>query len=108
MQIRHVDVAARHTLSILRWAVSRDPMDEVELREVFDTVYRDSDFGIRNAAGNGTCEAWRSITFDGVRLAYDHFFGRDCDMPEIREFLTLAGDNEDLGILYLEACKVVL
>ena len=99
MQHKHVEVAAHHALTILRWTVSSAPLSSLELHEAFDVIYQDSDAGRQLSTANGSYGTWKRITFDGVALAYHHFFGKQPDIWAIRKFLDKAGNNADWGRL---------
>ena len=107
MQREHVQVAAQHTLSILRWAPSREAIDEEELHYAFDAIYQYSDFRSQHSLRNGSYDAWKAITFEGVKLAYANFFGQIPDASAIRKFLMEAGDNEDWGVIPIESRRPV-
>ncbi len=102
MQDKHVEVAAHHTLSILRWRASRQPLTHLELLEALDTIYEEADVGHQLSATNGSYGAWKAITYDGVSLAYHHFFGQHPNIWDVRKYLREVGDSADWGIMDLE------
>ncbi len=73
-----------------------------ELHEALDTIYQEEDAGHQLSSQNGSYDTWKSITFDGVSLAYHHFFGQTPDIWKIKRFLNEAGDNADWGLVNLE------
>ncbi len=106
MQCEHVQLAAQNTFSILRWAPSHEPIDDEELRDLFAAIYHDSDCDGQRSLRNGSHDGWKAITFEGVKLAYAHFFGADPDLPTITKFLMEAADNEVWGILAYEKKQI--
>ena len=101
MHQKYVTVAAQHTLSILRWAVSSAPLEYMSLCTAFDEIYEESDFRGAPTPNDQLCCTRKSITFDGVQLAYYHFYGKEPSLQDIRGYLRSVGDNEDWGILLL-------
>lgn len=92
MQREHVHITAEYTLSILRWAPSREPIRGGELRDAFTTIYHESGSLFDHTSQDCAYLSKKATIFEGVRQTYTHFFGLDYDLPTIKHFLFKTGE----------------